>query len=46
MDVLPNPADMTDAALIEAWQRHSLDDADCDRTAALAAELQKRNVDF
>lgn len=46
MDTLPDPATMTDQAILREWECIDCDSEDKARTDALAAELEKRNVDF
>ena len=46
MDTLPDPATMDDKALLREWECVDCDAEDDARTVALAAELQKRNLDF
>jgi hypothetical protein len=46
MDTLPTPADMTDIELVQEWNCIDCDSEDTARTDALAAELEKRNLDI
>lgn len=41
-----NPADMSDHELIAEWECIDCDSEDTARTEALAAEMQKRDVDL
>ncbi len=46
MATLPDPATMTDVELVQEWNCIDCDNEDKARTDALAAELEKRNLDF
>ncbi|WP_298689101.1 hypothetical protein [uncultured Sphingomonas sp.] len=46
MSTLPDPSTMTDQELVREWECVEDCDQSAPRTDALAAELEKRNVDF
>ena len=46
MDQLKPPAEMTDQELVREWECIEDCDQSAPRTDALAAELERRNVDF
>jgi hypothetical protein len=43
---MPDPATMTDVDLLREWECINCDAEDTARTDALAAELEKRQIDF
>ena len=46
MDTLKHPSEMTDTELLREWECIDCDNEDEARTQALAAEMERRQIDF